>query len=123
MSLGMTRRSFLTAASAGALAVRGLADPREAPAQPKPAKLSVCQEDFEPISSWVAKRFQAKHGIEVAYTTTEFTANYEKQVADMISGSATSLTTWCSGRIPSPACSRRRATSSRSTPIWPRARC
>ena len=91
MSLGMTRRSFLTAASAGALAVRGLADPREAPAQPKPAKLSVCQEDFEPISSWVAKRFQAKHGIEVAYTTTEFTANYEKQVADMISGSATSL--------------------------------
>ena len=39
----------------------------------------------------MAKRFQEKHGIEVVYTTTEFTANYEKQVADMISGSATSL--------------------------------
>jgi ABC-type glycerol-3-phosphate transport system substrate-binding protein len=92
MSLGMTRRSFLTTAGAGAaLAVRGLGDPRGASAQAKPAKLNVCQEDFEPISSWVAKRFQEKHGIEVVYTTTEFTANYEKQVADMISGSATSL--------------------------------
>jgi ABC-type glycerol-3-phosphate transport system substrate-binding protein len=91
MSLGMTRRSFLTAAGASALAVRGLGGPGQASAQTKPAKLSVCQEDFEPISSWVGKRFQEKHGIEVVYTTTEFTANYEKQVADMISGSATSL--------------------------------
>ena len=91
MSLRMTRRSFLGAAGAGALAVGGLGKPGEALAQAKPAKLNVLQEDFEPISSWVAKRYQAKHGIEVVYTTTEFTANYEKQVADMISGSATSL--------------------------------
>ena len=91
MSFGMTRRSFLTAAGASALAVRGLGGPGEASGQAKPAKLSVCQEDFEPISSWVGKRFQEKYGIEVVYTTTEFTANYEKQVADMISGSTTSL--------------------------------
>ncbi|MBI3456557.1 MAG: extracellular solute-binding protein [Candidatus Rokubacteria bacterium] len=91
MGFGLTRRSFLKTAAAGALAAGGLGEPRTVAGQAKPGKLNVLQEDFEPLSSWVAKRFQQKHGIEVAFTTTEFTPNYEKQIADMISGSATSL--------------------------------
>ena len=92
MGFGMTRRSFLRTAGAGALAVGGLGEARRAAGQGgKPAKLNVLQEDFEPLSSYVAKKFQAKHGIEVAFTSVEFTPAFEKQVADMISGSAASL--------------------------------
>jgi ABC-type glycerol-3-phosphate transport system substrate-binding protein len=88
---GITRRSFLRSTGAGAVAAATLPAARHAAAQGKPAKLQVLAEDFEPLSSYVAKQFTAKHGIEVAFTTVEFTPAYEKQVADMISGASTSL--------------------------------
>jgi multiple sugar transport system substrate-binding protein len=91
MGFGMTRRSFLRTAGGGALAAGTLGRGRPAAGQGKPAKLNVLSEDFEPLSSYVAKKFQQKHGIEVAFTNVEFSPAYEKQVADMISGSATSL--------------------------------
>ena len=89
--LGITRRSFLRSAGAGAVAAATLPAGPPAGAQDKPAKLQVLAEDFEPLSSFVAKKFTAKHGIEVAFTTVEFTPAYEKQVADMVSGAKNSL--------------------------------
>ncbi len=90
MGLGVTRRTFVKAAGATA-AAGAIGRIGSAGAQGKPAKLNVLSEDFEPLSSYVAKQFTAKHGIEVSYTTVEFTPAYEKQVADMISGAKSSL--------------------------------
>ena len=79
---GITRRSFMQSAGAGAVAAAMMPASRPAGAQEKPAKLQVLAEDFEPLSSFVAKKFTAKHGIEVAFTTVEFTPAYENLWTD-----------------------------------------
>ena len=87
----LNRRDFLKqSAAAGAIAA---AAPfvKTARAAAKPSKITVLNEDFEPLSSWVNKQYEKKYGVKVEMVTTEFTGCYQKEVADMISGSATSL--------------------------------
>jgi len=62
-----------------------------APAAKKPEFINVLTEDFEPLSSFVASKFKQRYGVDVRLTVTEFTPCHEKEVADMVSGAATSL--------------------------------
>jgi len=62
-----------------------------APSAAKPDFITVLTEDFEPWSTYVANQFKQRYGIDVKFVVTEFTGCHEKMVADMASGSATSL--------------------------------